>query len=93
MRYDVQFQYRPRSESLPQALPVAFEITSDVSPFLLPAPGDHVVLGEQDDLIRYVETRLFVFSGGEEPSCAVNIVLTDSELSDRAELIESVRRG
>lgn len=88
MRYDVQFQYRRKGDALPKPLAVPFAFMPETHPTLLPAPGDHVMLGGEDPLIRYVESRIYMYAGeGDEQTCTINIVLTDSEMQGLASLI------
>ncbi|MBC6983562.1 hypothetical protein [Caulobacter sp. 17J80-11] len=88
MRYAIQFQYRPKGDTLPQILQVPFTFAPDIHPTLLPASGDHVMLGGKDPLLRYVESRIYMYSGeGDEQTCTINIVLTDSEMVGLSSLI------
>lgn len=88
MRYDVQFQYRQKGDDLPRPLAAPFAFSPDLSPALLPATGDHVVLGGEDPLVRYVESRIYMYAGeGAGQTCTINIVLTDSEMEGLSSLI------
>lgn len=88
MRYEVQFQYRQKRDELPRPLAVPFAFSPDLSPTLLPATGDHVVLGGQDPLVRYVESRIYMYAGeGADQCCTINIVLTDSEMKGLSSLV------
>lgn len=88
MRYTIEFQYRPKGDPLPRPLAAPFAFTPDVHPALLPMSGDHVMLGGKDPLLRYVESRIFMYAGeGAERSCTINIVLTDSEMQGLSSLV------
>jgi hypothetical protein len=88
MRYEVQFQYRPKGDALPRPLTAPFAFSAELHPTLLPATGDHVMLGGGDPLVRYVESRIYMYAGeGAEQTCTINIVLTDSELEGLSSLI------
>lgn len=88
MRYEIQFQYRRKGGALPERLDVPFAFSPEALPALLPAAGDHVMLGGEDPLVRYVESRIYMYAGeGAEQTCTINIVLTDSEMEGLASLI------
>jgi hypothetical protein len=88
MRYEVQFQYRQKGDALPRPLAVPFAFSPDLNPALLPATGDHVILGGEDPLVRYVESRIYIYGGGgADQTCPINIVLTDSEMGGLSSLI------
>jgi hypothetical protein len=88
MRYEVQFQYRQKGDALPRPLAVPFAFSTERAPTLLPATGDHVMLGGQDPLVRYVESRIYMYAGeGAGQTCTINIVLTDSEMDGLVSLI------
>lgn len=88
MRYEIQFQYRRRGDPLPERLDVPFAFSPEALPALLPAAGDHVMLGGGDPLVRYVESRIYMYAGeGAEQTCTINIVLTDSEMEGIASLV------
>jgi hypothetical protein len=66
----------------------AVRVLSDLNPALLPATGDHVILGGEDPLVRYVESRIYIYGGGgADQTCPINIVLTDSEMGGLSSLI------
>ena len=88
MRYEVQFQYRRKGDPLPRPLAAPFAFASEQHLTLLPATGDHVRLGGEDPLVRYVESRIYMYAGeGADQTCTINIVLTDSELEGLSSLI------
>lgn len=88
MRYEIQFQYRRKGDFLPERLDVPFAFTPENLPALLPAAGDHVMLGGEDPLIRYVESRIYMYAGkGADQTCTINIVLTDSEMEGLSSLV------
>jgi hypothetical protein len=88
MRYEVQFQYRQKGDALPSQLAVPFAFSPDLNPALLPAAGDHVILGGGDPLVRYVESRIYMYAGkGGDQTCTINIVLTDSEMEGLSSLV------
>ena len=67
-------------------MPFAFSL--ELHPTLLPATGDHVMLGGEDRLVRYVESRIYMYAGeGAAQTCTINIVLTDSEMEGLSSLI------
>jgi hypothetical protein len=88
MRYEVQFQYRQKGDALPKPLAARFAFAPEQHLTLLPATGDHVMLGGEDPLVRYVESRVYMYAGeGADQTCTINIVLTDSELEGLSSLI------
>ncbi|MCA1971238.1 MAG: hypothetical protein LDL44_00220 [Caenispirillum sp.] len=84
MKQYVNFQYRPKGASRPQDEPLIFNIPDDpLSPAWLPNVGDHVsfmrqVYEGQEQVNGVVESRLFSYLA--RGHCAVNIVVTDSDV-------------
>ena len=85
MRYKVEFQDRPKGQARPNDYVQEFDISSeDTTSQPIPNIGDHVHIEGQgyDEGKGYlvVESRLFSYVGkADDPYCAVNIVLTDSD--------------
>jgi hypothetical protein len=97
MKFKVEFQYRPKESQRPYDYVQEFDMKGDDTTFhAIPAVGDHVHMrgdgygkGEVGSSICIVENRTFFYGGtSDDPYCAINIVLTDSDV-DSGRLIKS----
>jgi hypothetical protein len=97
MKFKVEFQYRPKESARPYDYVQTFDMAGDQNNFVaIPAVGDHVHIesdgfgkGEAGASICIVESRTFFYTGSaNDPYCAINIVLTDSD-ADPGRLIKS----
>ena len=87
MKYHIDFQHLPAGAERPidNGENVPFEVNDDKGPAIIPAVGDYAEVqfpsGEGTNFSGRVRSRLFrYFSGrGLESTCAVNIVVEDSD--------------
>jgi hypothetical protein len=96
MRFKIEYQYRPRGSARPYDYVQEFDMQGNEATFWpIPNVGDHVSIeregfgkGEGGG-ISVVESRTFFYAGSaNDPFCAINIVLTDSDV-DPGRLIKS----
>jgi hypothetical protein len=94
MRYKVEFQYRPKDNARPLDYVQEFDRSGDDHTFQpIPNISDqvHIEVFEADSSRGFlvVESRLFSYVGKpDDPYCAINIVLTDSDV-DPGQLVKS----
>jgi hypothetical protein len=88
MRFKVEYQYRPQDNARPLDYVQSFDMQGNEATFLpIPNIGDHVSIEEagfgkgDGSSICVVESRTFFYAGSaNDPFCAINIVLTDSDV-------------
>lgn len=87
MKLRIQYQYRPKDSERPSDYGPPFKLMT--SPVILPNIGDHVDMNKGDRSTGVVENRLFHYVRElGETVCCINIVLTDSNVSQRQLLKE-----